>query len=435
MKVVALKAENFKRLKAVEIKPVGNTVVVSGANEQGKSSLLDSIWWVIGGAEMVKSTGTKQPIRNGEKKATVRLDLGDIVATRTATESGDRLTVENKDGDVKRSPQAVLDALVSKVAFDPLSFAVMDERKQRESLLSMVNIGVNLDQLAASRKEAYDKRTEEGRTLKQIQGQIAGSGGFNDDTPDVESSGAAVIEEMNAAIEHNNSIDRADRDVAVLLKQAESFEVSEKNMQARINDLEAQIDSLKAEKLLLTDKAGNARLLYKQTSENVAKMERKPIDGYRSKIENVESTNRAVRAKKQHAVVVARGVEIESKISALTKAIDEIDKTKTDALASAKFPVDGLSFSDTGVIYKGVPFSQCSSAERLRVSIAIAMAANPKLRVIRITDGSLLDKKNMAIIEEMAAANDYQIWVEKVDESGKVGIYIENGEVRAEANG
>jgi hypothetical protein len=31
----------------------------------------------------------------------------------------------------------------------------------------------------------------------------------------------------------------------------------------------------------------------------------------------------------------------------------------------------------------------------------------------------------------MAEANDFQIWLETVDTTGKVGIYLEDGEVKA----
>lgn len=60
----------------------------------------------------------------------------------------------------------------------------------------------------------------------------------------------------------------------------------------------------------------------------------------------------------------------------------------------------------------------------------MAMALNPTLRVIRIDDASLLDSDHMAMMEAMAAEQDYQIWAEIVDESGKVGIYIEEGQVQ-----
>ena len=101
------------------------------------------------------------------------------------------------------------------------------------------------------------------------------------------------------------------------------------------------------------------------------------------------------------------------------------------ALADAKFPVAGLGFGDGCVTYKDIPLSQASSAEQIRVSMAIAMATNPDLKVIHIAAGSLLDSEGMNIIKEMAESGDYQVWIEKVDESGKVGIVFEDGEIVA----
>jgi hypothetical protein len=140
-----------------------------------------------------------------------------------------------------------------------------------------------------------------------------------------------------------------------------------------------------------------------------------------------------VRIKKERETVSANIKATSKKADGLTAEIEALDKRKGDALLSAKFPIDGLSFDNNGVTFKGIPFSQCSSAERLRTSIAMAMAMNPKLRVIRITDGSLIDSKNMAIIEEMVKEKDFQCWIERVDETGKIGIYIEDGEVKGES--
>jgi hypothetical protein len=50
--------------------------------------------------------------------------------------------------------------------------------------------------------------------------------------------------------------------------------------------------------------------------------------------------------------------------------------------------------------------------------------------VLRIRDGSLLSEKSMAVIAEMAEANDFQVWVELVDTSGRVGFVLEDGTVR-----
>ena len=58
------------------------------------------------------------------------------------------------------------------------------------------------------------------------------------------------------------------------------------------------------------------------------------------------------------------------------------------------------------------------------------MALNPTVRVLRVTDGSLLDSENLELLAELAREHDFQVWVERVDESGTVGVVIEDGQVR-----
>jgi len=100
MKIVSLKSKNVKNLKAVEITPEGNTVILTGKNGAGKSAVLDSILYAFSG----KSIPTK-PIRNGEDNAKVEIDCGDFTVTRTFGKKGNALKIETKTGDIKKSPQ------------------------------------------------------------------------------------------------------------------------------------------------------------------------------------------------------------------------------------------------------------------------------------------------------------------------------------------
>ena len=59
------------------------------------SSVLDAIWLALGGGKAAKETAL--PIRDGEKKASVRLDLGDLIVTRSWTAKGTTLKVESTD--------------------------------------------------------------------------------------------------------------------------------------------------------------------------------------------------------------------------------------------------------------------------------------------------------------------------------------------------
>jgi len=88
-----------------------------------------------------------------------------------------------------------------------------------------------------------------------------------------------------------------------------------------------------------------------------------------------------------------------------------------------------LSLTETEIAYDGTPFSQISYSEQLKICIKIGMALNPKLKVLRISDWTLLDKET---VRQMAREFDYQIWGEEVDDTGTIGFYIEEGEVKAE---
>ena len=115
----------------------------------------------------------------------------------------------------------------------------------------------------------------------------------------------------------------------------------------------------------------------------------------------------------------------------ITKRMEERAESVKSAIAAAELPLPGLGLGDGVVTMNGIPFDQLSSAEQLRASVAIAMASNPKLRVIRIKDGSLLDDNGLEIIKSIAKDRDFQVWMECVDSTGKVGIYMEDGEVTA----
>ena len=117
MHIVQLTAGNVKRLHAVDITPEGNIVTIAGRNGQGKTSVLDAIWFALGGATAMKET--PEVIRQGEVHAKVTLDLGDLVVDRHWVNGKTTLAVKSKEGAVHRSPQALLDSLVGKISFDP----------------------------------------------------------------------------------------------------------------------------------------------------------------------------------------------------------------------------------------------------------------------------------------------------------------------------
>lgn len=420
MKIISLKAENVKRLKAVEIVPEGNTVIVSGRNGQGKTSVLDSIWLALGGGNAAKDSQTSQPIRDGEKKANVSLDLGDIKVTRSWTASGSMtLKVEGKDGAVYKSPQGLLDSMTGKLSFDPLAFSRMAPEEQRKTLIELVDLGFDPDEMEQKIKSTYDERTAVNRELKALEARISGLGAIEPNLPAEEVSLKELLEEAREAAQRisDNEKMRAD-----LVSKRKTAEMMQQELQKLREELERK-ETIFAE----TVEAGRG------LAAKVAGLVEPDLESINAKIGSIEEINKKVREAKQAKALMAEADAVRRSADEKTAALEGMRERKEKALAAAKFPIDGLGFDEIGVTFRGVPFAQCSSAERMKVSLSIAAALNPTIRVIRVNDGSLLDSESMAEVERMAIERDMQVWIERVDESGKVGIVIEDGEILAES--
>jgi ABC-type dipeptide/oligopeptide/nickel transport system ATPase component len=412
MKIVSLQAENVKRLRAVEIvpDPDGHTVVIAGRNGQGKTSVLDSIWFALGGGPATRDT--TRPIRDGEDHASVTLDLGELLVTRTWSGDKTTLKVANADGARYGSPQAMLDGLVGHLSFDPLAFAQQDEKSQRTTLLSLVELPFDPADLAARRAGAFEQRTDVNRELKAMQARLAAMPKPPADLPAEEVSVADLLEKASQARQWQDRAQRIrdDHDAA----------------QGRVRSAEEAVEAAQAN--LARERANLVEI-----GEALAKVPLELPDPlqYDEQLRSLDATNAAVRSASVRAELERAVTAHDQASQRLTDDIAAIDEQRTSALAEASMPIEGLGFDEDGVTYQDVPLKQASAAEQLRVSIAMAMALNPKLRVIRITDGSLLDSSNLALIEQMAADRDFQVWIERVDETGQVGILIEDGAVVA----
>jgi ABC-type histidine transport system ATPase subunit len=415
MRIISLTAENVKRLKAVSITPDGDVVVIAGRNGQGKTSVLDSIWYALGGSPDKKET--PRPIRDGEESASVTLDLGDLIVTRTWKGDATTLKVGNKDGATYSSPQKMLDQLIGRLSFDPLAFTQQDAKTQLATLLDLVELPFDPDELNAQRKTLYDNRTVVGRDLTTLSGQLAGLPVPSEDTPTEEISAASILAEQSA---HRDQLDNYRRTESALEGSQRDFNVAENLVVA----LEAQLAEAKADVLVCQADLTHAedRLAEKTLPADI---------DFAAELAAVEETNRLVRARNAYAETYEKAAGMTARVVELTAGIAALDKSKADALAAAKMPIDGLAFDEEGVTYNAIPFGQCSSAEQLRVSMAMAFAANPEIRIVLIRDGSLLDSEGMKLIAEMAAEQDAQVWIERVDESGEVGVVIEDGSVKA----
>ena len=403
--IIELRAENVKKLKAVTIRPEGSTVVVSGPNGAGKTSVLDSIWFALGGGHATKET--PQPVRHGETEAYVELDLGEYTVLRTWRGEHSTLTITSKEGARYQSPQRFLDERIGNLSFDPLAFAHMDDKRQRDALLGLVELPFDPAVLAGKRQTIYEQRTEVGRDLKKVQGHIAAM-------PDVSGYPTELVSTETAV----HDLQEAQDDLA----RYQRLEEAQAQVQSTIRGLESQLERER-------ETLGRVTSELAMYGDELPMPSAERVEELRAATIGVEDHNARVRTAIEKRGYIAQETSLQEQSRSLTGQLEELDTYKAEAIAAAEMPVPHLGFDDEQVLYRGLPLSQASAAEQLRVSLGIAMAGNPEIRVIRITDGSLLDSSNMRIIEEMASDRGYQVWIERVDETGTVGVVIEDGEV------
>lgn len=408
MKIIALEAENLKRLTAVRIQPDGNLVQITGKNGQGKTSVLDAIWWALGSTKNLQTT----PIRKGEERARVSLDLGELKVTRrfNAQEDGSFTTsiaVENADGATFRSPITMLDALLGELTFDPLAFMRMSPDEQKHALRSLVP-DFDFEAEEKALKEDFDKRTVENRRQKEAAAAAEAIGReLPEEIPEyIEVE--AVAEEFQNATAKNAATERDVEKRALIKQRAAELKKEITDLQKVLADREAEIAA------------------WEDLPELV------DVEALRTKLTAAKTSNRIAESAKERDRHISTAQEAKKTSEALTASILERRDRMKAAVAGAKLPVPGLNIDDDGIILNDLPLNQASDAEQLRTSIGIAMALNPKLKVIRVRDGSLLDEDAMKLLAEMADANDYQIWIERVDGSGSVGFVMEDGHVKGQ---
>jgi hypothetical protein len=408
--IVELRVENLKRLRAVTITLDGDLVVLSGANGQGKTSVLDAIAMALGGGSQIPT----EPIRRGADRAEVVVDLGELVVRRTFTAAGGgQLVVQNREGARFQSPQAMLDALVGRLTFDPLAFSREKPARQAEILREL--LGLDLAPLDAKRAELYAERTAVNKRAVSLRVRFEAMP--RHESAPAEPVDVAELADAVAAAGRRNADNAAQRrNLEHLRRDGIEVRAEVDRLRDALQDAEERLRRINEQQ-----KAAEAR---------VAGLQDVDVEPLRQQIRGAEATNRQVRENHQRQAAAAEHAVAERQSAELTEQIEVVDQQKASAIAAAPMPVPGLGFGADGVVtLNGLPLEQASAAERLRVSVAIGLAMNPRLRVLLIRDASLLDRESMRLVADMARASGAQLWLERVEVDDQTTVLIEDGQV------
>ena len=410
MKILKFRGENVKRLKFVEITPDpdSSAVVLKGKNEQGKSSVLDAIWYALGGTSQIKG----QPLREGEEKGFAEVDLGDFIIRRTFTPTSTSLRVRDSNGSTPGSQQSLLDRFMGKLS-DPHALARMKPAEQRSVFIDLLGVQKDLDELDSQIAKITEERKMVNRDIRNAEGEY-------NSLPNGERGLKAVnvsdlIVNLQEAEEKQRSFkahcDECD-------KQAEdNFRKKEE-----IDELEIRLEALKAE---WKNGIKNLEDLLTKTKDFE---DLEDIEAIREKIASADSINEQVRkaeAKRKALETLDTAKEVYASLGAKKASLEQ---ARLDILANAEMPIAGLGISEDGITFDGLPIENASDAQRTLIYASIAMAMDPEIKILRISDGSLLDREHLDSLVQMAENKGFQLWIETVGLEGE-GIIIEDGSV------
>ena len=426
MKILNLKIENIKRVKTVDITPDSNTVTLGGKNGHGKTSTIDSILMALGGGKMIPLN----PVRDGEEKALIKLNLGELEIIRKWTKHDGKSTlkVKNADGRAFTGGQDILNNLVGNLTFDPLKFATL-KKKERVELLKKIT-GLNFDSLNDLYKKKYEERTTINRDIIRLKANVEKYDDFKI-IPEIRTDIDKIKKQRADAIENNNFRKNYDYKIKELKDKSDRIGDSILNESEEIDILLSEIEdiknNIKSNKVFIAEIKENINDLENRKSAcneiDLTSFDYRIDDYYREK-------EKLKQYDEKHSI--EKELESENlKVKKINNKLSEIDSEKLEKVKNAKMPIGGLSLENEDISFNGMLFDNLSTAEQIKISMSVAIALNPSLKIAFIHNGSLLDAESMNEIKKIAEENDFQIWIEKVCDGPEDGIlFIEDGELR-----
>lgn len=411
--VLRLEITDLRRIRVFAENLNADMTVIGGPNGAGKSSAIDALAMALAGAGAVG----ERPVHDGEREGRVTAYIGSddveyIVTRRVKADGSSDLDVRRADNRKIDRPQAWLDALVGKLAFDPLAFLRMDQAKQVKTLRELT--GLDFSSLDAEIKYLEDERLLAGRERDRVDGYLK-TLPYHPDAPALEVSVAEIGAELRRVDEFN----RANMEKRLAAEQ----------QRERATRANARVEELRRE---LADAEEVAKLAAHTAdaleSAAIVLMDEDP-GPLHHQLEEVEEINQLVRQNREHAAKIAEHKAHADEWKRLDAQINARREEKRRQLAAVHMPVQGLGFGEDGVEFNGRPLSVASQAEQIRVSMGMAIALCPQLRLCLIRDGSLLDQHSLALVAQMAREAGAQIVMERVGDGPEVGIVISEGMV------
>lgn len=400
IKINKLEIENVKRVKAVKIEPtINGLTVIGGRNNQGKTSVLDSIAWALGGNRFKPS----EPQREGSVvPPSLRVELSNgLVVERKGKNSS--LTVADPEG--QRSGQSLLDSFVEQLALDLPRFMQSNNKEKAQTLLEIIGVGEQLNELEAEEARLYQKRLTIGQIHDQKKG-FADEQVYYPDAPKELVSASDLIREQQEILARNGENQRIRNEAEKWNRELTAAKIAFETAQARLKEAES--------KCAIANKS--AQGLVDESTEELE-----------ASLAAVEEINAKVRANMDKAKADDEAQAYKDQYDSLTGEINEIRRAKMQLLEGADLPLEGLSVEAGELTYKGYKWDNMSGSDQLKVATAIIRKLKPSCGFVLMDKLEAMDLQTLTEFGQWLEKEGLQAIATRVSTGEECTVIIEDG--------
>jgi len=392
--------------------------IVGGNNNQGKTSVLDSIAWALGGEKYRPS----QAMREGSAiPPNLRIVMSNgLVVERKRKNSSLKVTDPNGN----KSGQQLLNEFVEQLALDLPRFMESSGKEKAQTLLRIIGVGEQLADLEKNEKELFSHRHAIGQIADQKK-KFADEQIYYPDAPREVVSPSELIRKQQEILARNGENQRKrDRLNEITAGKHRIFDDLNR-IDDQIAELQVRKDKLKLEyDQAVSDEEIAMKTVLQLQDESTAELE--------ANIADIEEINRKVRANLDKDKAEDDARQYKDQYAALTRQIEDTRKAKTDLLQTADLPLPELSVKDGELVYRGQLWDNMSGSDRLKVSTAIVRKLNPKCGFVLLDKLEQMDMQTLNEFGQWLHQEGLQAIATRVSVGDECSIIIEDGYVKGQ---
>lgn len=303
IKINQLEIENVKRIKAVLLTPTPNGLtIIGGNNNQGKTSVLDTIAWALGGDRYRPS----RPEREGSMippRIKITLSNGLIVER-----AGKNSVLKVTDPTGRRAGQQLLNSFVEELALNLPKFMESSGREKADALLRIIGIGEQVAALEFKEKQLYNQRLAIGRIADQ-KAKYAKELPFYAGVPERPVSALELIQRQQAILAHNGENQRK-------REQADRLGQKVEDLSRQMANLSRELDAAKRD---LAVAQTSAEDLHDEATDQIER-----------DLQDIETINIKVRANLDREKAEEEAAAYSEQYNSMTAELEQTRKDKYD---------------------------------------------------------------------------------------------------------